>query len=553
MSSIIISAIVTVILGIIGNYIFLPAFTLAGIELWGFIWCMLCIFCVCLSIGLYIQDEESTLKCLKYSGVTLGIFTAVLLVVALTGSPLFNAHTYANNIKVEESPVSEIPTVDNLSQIPLMDTDSARKLGDRTVGSLTDVVSQYNVSSLYTTITYQGRVYKIAPLEYAGFFKYNANKYNGIPGYVLVDTENNSAEYVELEEGFKISTSAFFGNDLTRTLRRQYGNLIFGNGTFQIDEEGAPYWVVTVMEPTATFCGLVPKGTIVLNAQTGASDYYNLTDTPEWVDYAIDGDLVSKMYNWYGGYQSGFWNLLTSQKGVTQVTQDFGYISKDNDIWVYTGVTSVNMDESNLGFIMVNSRTGDFYYIPCDGAEEYSAMSAAEGAVQNYGYVASFPALITIEEEPTYALVLKDANGLIKQYAFINVKNYTLVANATTLEKAHQNYLALLNGEVVEDVPEATEPALNTPAEEPKEPEVTVTEENALRYELVVERVEYAMEDGNTYVYIISGGTAYKMPLSQNEEVLFADSGYVVELLAIDDGTNILDASFVRVVFMNEN
>ena len=94
----------------------------------------------------------------------------------------------------------------------------------------------------------------------------------------------------------------------------------------------------------------------------------------------------------------------------------------DGDVWVYTGVTSVNADESNIGFVLMNLRTGESKYYNIAGAEEYSAMSSAEGQVQNLGYRASFPSLINIKNIPTYIMVLKDNAGLVKMYALVNVE-----------------------------------------------------------------------------------------------------------------------------------
>lgn len=537
--SIIISGILTVFFGIILNYICLPAWTLSSGGLWFYFISLFLFFAACNYFLLnFIDEEDIAIKGIFIGGGgALGIFV-IYLILCLSGSPLFNSTTYANTIEVKDVDSNMIPTVDDLAKIPLMDTNSAKKLGDRTIGVLTDLVSQYEVSENYTTITYQDKVYKIAPLEYAGLFKYNNNKYNGIPGYVLVDTENNVAEYIKLEKGFKISNSAYFSNNLKRVLRNQYPTFIFGNSNFQIDEEGHPYWITSVVKPRAVLSGSVIKGVIITDAMTGSTEYYEIKDTPEWIDYVYNGDTISKYYNWYGYYQEGFWNSIISQRNVTQTTDDFGYISKDNDIWVYTGITSVNTDESNLGFIMANSRTGECLYIKCDGAEEYSAMSAAEGVVQNYGYKASFPALITIENEPTYALVLKDANGLIKQYAFINVRNYTIVTTAEKLEKAYQNYITLLKGEVIEEETNISNNNTNTIP--------NIPEENSIKVEIIVDKIDTYMINGNTYFYLYSGEKVYKQSLIQNENIIFIKPNDKIILNTLDTQNNIIDAILIN-------
>ena len=95
-------------------------------------------------------------------------------------------------------------------------------------------------------------------------------------------------------------------------------------------------------------------------------------------------------------------------------------------MWYFTGVTSVNEDESNIGFILTNARTGEYKFYPVIGAEEYSAMHAAEGEVQEKGYQASFPSLINVGGQATYIMVLKDSGGLVKLYALVNVEKYSM-------------------------------------------------------------------------------------------------------------------------------
>lgn len=537
--------VISIVFTLLINYLFLPAITFGSVGFWCFIIIVAVIFGLMLMCADYVNDSKGCeFKISMFSFGVAGVALVLMLGGALIGSPMFNAGTHANLIKVNEADISYIPTVNDLNKIPLMDTESAKKLGDRTVGSLTDIVSQYEVSDKYTTITYNDKVYKIAPLEYAGFFKYQNNKYDGIPGYVLVDTENNSAEFIKLDKGFKISDSACFGNDLLRTVRKRYASLIIADYNFQIDDEGNPYWVLTVERPQVLLSAKVVVGAIIMDAYTGASEYYDIDDVPEWVDYVITGDKASNYYDMHGNYQNGFWNSIFGQKGVTNTTDDFGYVSKDNDIWIYTGITSVNNDESNLGFIMVNSRTNECNYILCDGAEEYSGMSAAEGVVQNYGYKASFPALISVDGEPTYALVLKDANGLIKQYAFVNVKNYTIVTTATTLDKAYDKYVRALAGEDVYDEDIELEDVETTEAETPTIEKEEIDFSDATDEIIIVSSIVYHVHDGETYAYVMTEDQkAYKFKLADNENLLFVNANDELSIKFLSSDNNIYDAT----------
>jgi hypothetical protein len=386
-----------------------------------------------------------------------------------------------------------------------MDTASAQILCDSVVGSLTDLVSQYNVSDTYTTIYYQGKVVKVAPLEYAGFFKYNNNKKDGIPGYVLVDTETNEAQFVRLEKGIQYDPSAYFSKDLNRVLRMKYQTLTFGDYSFQIDEEGNPYWVVSVLKYNTFFGCTVPDRAVILNAVTGEMQLYNIAELPEWVDYVYSGETICDLYNQYGLYQDGFINSIIGQKGCTMTTDDFGYVAMNNDIYVYTGITSIVSDKSNLGFLLVNSRTGEFKYYEQDGAEEHSAMDAAEGVVQNYGYVASFPALININGEPTYAMVLKDSKGLVKQYSMVNVKNYTIVAVGDTMSDTLKNYK-------------------NAMASAGKGVDITLDIDYAEK-EIVISDIQYITSNDITVVYIKSEDKVYKQNFDDNENLILLNEG----------------------------
>lgn len=399
----------------------------------------------------------------------------------------------------------EVPTLRDIKNIPLMDTDSASILGDRVIGSLSDVVSQYHVSDTYTTIYYQGKVVKIAPLQYNGPFKYLSNRSSGIPGYILVNTETNEADFVKMEDGIKYSPSAYFSYDLRRMLRMKYPGKIFHEYSFQIDEEGHPYWAVACRSLRTWYSAYVIEEVILADAVTGETQIYALEELPEWVDYALSGETVMELYDDYGTLRNGFFNSIFSEKGCTITTDDYGYVAMNNDIYVYTGVISTASDSSNLGFLLVNTRTGDFHYYKMDGADEHSAMSAAEGLVQNYGYVASFPALINVNGEATYAMVLKDGSGLVKQYAMVNTKNYTIVAVGNTMNDTLKNYKISMQsaGKGVD---------IKLDAE-------------YLQETVVITEIHYIVSGSETIVYLKTEDKVYKQNFKDNESLILLNKG----------------------------
>jgi len=457
------------------------------------------------------------------------ILVAVPLVIILLGnivsSTFFNAKAYASVITVEEAVFADdMKETNEVTNIALMDGESARIIGNRTLGSLSEVVSQYRISDIYTQINYKQTPKKVANLEYDDFFKWIYNKEKGVPGYVMVDPVNNTAEYVKLEKSLKYVDSGFFGDDLMRKLRFDYPTKIFDDFiSFEIDEEGNPHYVISCLMPKVfPFGAMDVSEVIIFDPCTGESELYTVGDVPAWVDAVYSGDLAEEKYNWHGTLSGGFWNSVIGNKDCKQTTDDYGYIVIGDDVWYFTGVTSVTADESNIGFIISNARTGEYKYYPVVGAEEYSAMRAAEGEVQEKGYVASFPSLINVKGQATYIMVLKDAGGLVKLYALVNVEQYGIVATGDTQAKAMQAYKELLaqNG-VIDDAGDGA-------IDENKYTQTVRGTISAIRTVIV---------DGNTLFYItLDSGRTYRASIERdgegyrNEGLIFFKEGDFVAI-----------------------
>ena len=448
--------------------------------------------------------------------------TVIIIGAGIIGSTMFNATSYAKILKVNDSDfTADLSESVETDSIALMDTASARMLGDREIGALSDVVSQFDVSNDYIQIDYNGKPVKVSALEYAGFFKWMNNK-EGVKGYVTVDPVSMSASF-EKSEGMKYIPSAYFLEDAKRHIWLEYPTLMTENLHFEIDESGKPYYVASIVDKTISlFGGKTVIGCIVLDPVSGETVRYDVADIPRWIDVVFYGDLICEQYNWYGMYQNGYMNSLFAKKGCKQVTtysseddssdetpvSDYGYVAKDGDIWIYTGVTSVNGDSSNIGFLLANERTGESRYYAIAGADEKSAMAAAEGEVQEKGYQASFPSLINVEGNPTYIMVLNDSGGLVKLYAAVNVEQYNIVTTAATQAECIAKYKAMLGISEVQ-----------TPTDEAKN--VTVT----------IASVKYIDIDGNTYIYLIdTENNIFKAKASEHENMLLLEAGDIVEL-----------------------
>lgn len=454
------------------------------------------------------------------------LLLAIMVILKFFSSPVFNAKRYANiaGEKIEERNfIEDTPASESINNIALMDTGTAQIIGSRALGSLSELVSQFEINPTYTQINLQGSPMKVTPLEYADFFKYLANKSEGIPGYIKVDPVKNTSEYVTLEKPMEYSTSAYFGKYLLRHLRFHYRTAMFGNIYFEIGEDGQPYYIAPVLtNRILLFGGQDVKGVVTCNASTGETQYYDVADVPSWVDIVYDGQMLTMHYDWYGMYNGGYFNSLFTNKDCKKVTSDYGFKMFDDDVWVFTGVTSVVSDESNIGFVLMNSRTSEIRYYAIPGAEEYSVMRSAEGEVQNLGYSASFPSVINIDDQPTYIMVLKDKGSLVKQYALIHVERYNIVATGVTQEETIAKYRAKLAENGIETNVSAAEGTTDTATK-------TIT----------VQQILYLTQDGNSYAYIVSGKDIYRMPVKLDETIILVNEGDRIQVTAYQEESGI--------------
>ncbi len=439
---------VVIVAGLLINYLFLPVWSFNSGGLYAFVFVIICIALLCFIIA---EDGDDLFFTISI-GIVVGIIIVAIIIGAVTSTQIFHAQQYRALIDIEDGTFNEEIANSNINNLAVVDVDTAERLGDRTLASL-DNPSWYDVDNEYNLILYNDTQYRISPINYGGFFKYTKASSAGIPGYVLVNAVTQEAELVILENPIKYSPSAFFSYDLFRHLRNQYPSYVFGKSFFEIDDNGNPYWITSVKTTNIGFWGGKTENSfIITDACTGESQEYTVSNLPNWVDHAFDLDYLMKMVYYNFEYVNGFINF--SATGINRTSYYYrddeegftGYnttLSSDGIVF-YTGVTPANAAESIVGFILANPRTGVVKFYSCTGAEESSAQAAAQGLVQNLGYVATFPTIVNIDGLPTYFMVLKDNAGLIQRYAFSNVQNYSHTVQARTVEEA----LALYRQEV---------------------------------------------------------------------------------------------------------
>ena len=517
-SRILINILVTLVLGLLYFYVSLPAINLHDSNFYGFFFvlCIIYVVCALITSGFHMDASggiKEYFRFIKSQCLPIGILMLLLIVIAILGTvismPIFRAASYRDLLTVENGDFAAEVEEISFDQIPMLDEQSAQRLGDRKLGELSDMVSQFEVADDYTQINYQGRPVRVTPLNYGDLIKWFNNRSQGLPAYIIVDMVSQEAEVVRLPEGMKYSPSEPLNRNVMRHLRFTYPTYMFSTPTFEIDESGHPYWVCPKLEMTiGLFGGRDIDGAVLMDAVTGECEYYE--DVPTWVDRVYLASLIMEQYDYHGTLVNGFINSIFGQRDVTHTTEGFNYIALSDDVYMYTGVTSATSDQSNLGFLLCNQRTKEtkFYTIP--GATEQSARASAEGMVQDQGYRSTFPLLLNISDQPTYFIALKDDRQLVKKYAMVNVGQFNLVGIGDTVAACEQDYLRLLG-----------EKGIAAP-EERIETQVSGT----------VAEIRSAVLDGTTYYFIRLEGEEvfYSLSAVQNPVAVLLNAGDLVTI-----------------------
>ena len=507
-----VNVLITLIAAFVIFFFSLPALNITSMSFWGYIAAVLGIY---LALNFFTNlDSKGKLvrnvKLVSVTGIIILAMFVLIFVINFILSPVFMSKNYAERITVlEDSTFEEDIELVDFDTLALLDKASSQKLGDRVMGQMPELVSQFYVSNLYTQINYNNEIIRVTPLEYNGLFKYISNYKDGVKGYITVDSVTGESKLVKLKKGMKYMPSAILMDNLDRKLRFEYPTKIFGEKTFELDNEGNPYWIVPTIKYSGVEIMKEIEGAIILDPITGKSKFYDVKDIPTWVDHVYSASLIIEQLDDWGQYKDGFLNSIFGQKNVTMTTDGYNYMAMNDDVYLYTGITSVSTDESNLGFVLTNMRTKEtnFYSVP--GAEEYSAMESAKGQVQQMKYEATFPLLINLNGKPTYLMSLKDNAGLVKMYAFVDVVDYqkVVVTDASAgIEVAAKNYLGEANIEVDDSKLETKE--------------------------ITVKSIDTAVIDGYTYYYIKdTERNKYMASISINKEKLpFVEVGSVVTI-----------------------
>ncbi|MBR4241673.1 MAG: YrzE family protein [Eubacterium sp.] len=546
-----ISCIITLVLSGAVYYMMIPALNFKSSELYMFIIAICAIFFFCFSILIGARRKVEAREYAKKKSVIpiaiAGVLILIMLIGYLCGATIFRAKSYSELMPVSNSDFSEDFKDINYDQVPRLDQQTAKVLADQQLGYLDEYKSQYVVTSDLTQINYKGEPVRVAYLQYADFFKWFNNTKNGLPAYMLIDLVSQKVQVVncveKFGEGIKYSPTEYFNEKLIRHLRFQYPFAIMDNPNFEIDDNAHPYWITPVLDKTiGLFGGTDVKGVIITDALGGDSEYYSIdtvkTDKKlNWIDVVYNENLIIEQYNYYGKLSNGFWNSIIFQNDVNIASSGSGNIALDDDVWVYTGVTSIKSDSSNFGFILCNQRTKETRYYKNGGAMEYSAVESAKDAVQNYEYNATFPILLDIENQPTYFMSLYGDGYTIKGYALVNLKDKTLVgtglvdiqkSDAKALNAAVSNYIDALKDKGVVDENASAEDykVEEEKTDDKKESEKADDSKSELsKVTGEIKDIKTSVNNGNTVYYLKIKDKYYYIAVNDCMEVLLMNKG----------------------------
>lgn len=579
---ILLSVLITIVVGAGAYYMMLPAFNIHDTQMYVYFVLLVAVFIASFALvcraNKKIERKEYVKKKSLIPAIIIGVIVAVMAVGYVTGVTLFRASSYSELMQVSDGDFETDFDDISYDKVPRVDALRAHTLADQQLGSLSEYKSQYVVSANSTQINYKNTPVRVAYLEYADFFKWINNTKNGLPAYMLIDLVSQKVSAVncveQFGEGIKYSPTELFNEKLYRHLRFQYPTALLDTPNFEIDDNMHPYWITAVLDKTiGLFGGTDVKGVIITDALNGESQYYDIeqvkTDKSlSWIDVVYSESLLIEQYNYYGKLQNGFWNSIIFQNDVNIASSGSGNIAMDDDVWVYTGVTSSESDASNFGFILCNQRTKETKYYKNAGAMESAAQQSAQDAVQNYGYYATFPILLGIDDNPTYFMSLYGDSNTVKGYAFVSLEDKTVVgtglldvakSDAKALNSALENYIdALKEKGVASDVNKddvivdeneiegSDNNVTENPDNNPDKPD-TNTGENANSVTGEVTDIKSSVNDGNTVYYLQVNGKYYYIKVTDAMEVLLISKGDTVTVEFEKSGDTFIPAISVTV------
>ncbi|MDD2370384.1 MAG: hypothetical protein PHQ32_00080 [Firmicutes bacterium] len=477
--------------------------------------------------------SQRSVRIVDFGAIKLGGFYTILgvlfflyiLIGGISGAHIIRAKAYAKQMPIEvlenEDFAAQVtPQSIGSSTLPIIDKDIALRKAE---GKLSTYGSQYSIGSSFTLINVKENgvehLVRVAPLEYNGFFVAATNYNSGSIGYIMVDVVTEEAKLVEVSEGIKYLESGLLNRKLSRYIWMHYPSSLITDYSFEIDDNGAPFWVATVYDnQIGLFSGQNPVGIVLVNAVNGDIKRYDIKDVPVWVDRVVPADQAITQADNALTYKNGWFNAaIGAKKDVFQLTEEYNYLTLNGNTYLYSGITSPNnADETSVGFMLIDLKTKDAKMYSIQGITEYRAMEIAVSSqsVKAQNLTATVPILVNIEGQPTYFLTLK--NNVQRQwYVLVRVSDGAIVLNQD-LKNCKSEYISLLTNQEGNTITDGLE---------------SVTGK--------VSRIRESEGDILEFVFANDVDKIYMVPISLGVDTRFLQAGDIVTVnfLPSDDGT----------------
>lgn len=307
----------------------------------------------------------------------------------------------------------------------------------------------------------QGELWWIFPLDFSGFFEWHNRK--TIPGYVRVSAQDPTREAQLIDQdpetgkkfNIRYTRKAYWGFWLDRKVYYKYSTVAREEYTFEVDDNWKPYYVISATYPTIGFSGYKTKGVIIIDPQTGEMELKEGDDIPAWVDRVIPIARAKEQIRWWGDYIHGWLNSIFSKKDVQKPTDylgtqgaDLWFVKQGDKKYWFTGMTSVSAtDQSLVGAMMVETRTGKAYYYAMQGTDENGVVETVDASLgaDSVRWQPAMPIPYNIYGVATWVVVVISEEGIFQKIALVDINNINTIAVESNLERALQKYRVVLS------------------------------------------------------------------------------------------------------------
>lgn len=489
-----------------------------------------------IGIGLIVDNtlifmfKKSFRKKQATTGAAIGLIVVVGFAIFWLVQPLFLADVKFDLADGEEVSVDDLQPV-NEENIPIVPRSYAQYRSDVLMGQL-DNPAFYNLGETRIQRV-DDSLYWITPIEYDGFFRWLRSDF--VPGYIRVSAENPREEPELVYTELNYVPSGFFHENLERHVRLEHPDVVMLDTTFEIDEEGNPFYIISYGHFTEFRRVAEVDGVITVDPESGETTQYEVENAPEWINRIYPPNIAEERNTWFGIYKQGLINRFFGREGLTQPTEwgaddsVTGVVNADLQLSWFTDhmrLQNEGQEASNsmVGFTMFDARTGELnYFRDASGMlNGRTAMNLAERTFRRDDYVPGTPSLYNIYGQYTWVVPLMDRNSVFRQVMLVSARDENVYGHGETKRDAFNAYQLELSNNVDDDI---------VPGELTEMVEITAE----------VERVyQWDREDNVTIRLLLEGeNRIFTVNASSYPRAIFIEPGDEITISFMDSGEDI--------------